>query len=86
MTTKAKANGVRLSELADLPAVLDVTGAARVVGISADAAYDNIARDQWPTPVLRIGKSIRVPTVPLLAALGISAADAAARLDGSDAA
>jgi hypothetical protein len=80
MTTNAKANGVRLSELADLPAALDVPQAARVARVSTDAAYALIAQDKWPTPVVRFGKSIRVPTVPLLAALGCSAEEAAEKL------
>jgi hypothetical protein len=82
MTTRAKTSGVRLRELVDLPAALDVPGAARIASMSPDAAYDVIARGEWPTPVLRFGKSIRVPTVPLLAALGLSAEDAAEKLDG----
>jgi len=87
MRTKAKANGARFADLADLPVVLDVPAAARVASLSTDAAYRIVAAGEWPSPVVRFGKSIRVPTAPLLAALGLSTEDAAARLaDGDDAA
>jgi hypothetical protein len=81
-TTKAKAATLRLSDVTDLPVVLDVQGAARLLGISPDAAYDLHARGEWPSPTIRAGKSIRIPTAPLLTALGISAEDAAEKLDG----
>ena len=77
-TTRAKASTLRLSEVADLPVVLDIQGAARVLGISPDAGYDLVARGEFPSPVVRAGKSIRIPTAPLLTALGLSAAAAAA--------
>ena len=49
-----------------LPPVLDVTSAARVLGMGKSTAYDLIKSGQWPTPILHLGKMIRIPTDPLL--------------------
>jgi predicted DNA-binding transcriptional regulator AlpA len=54
-----------------LPPVLDVPTAARLLGIGRTAAYQLVKQDRWPTPVIRIGRLIRVPTAPLLAILGM---------------
>ncbi len=59
------------TELAALPAVVDVSTAAQALGLGKTAAYELIRCGQWPTPVLRLGKSIRIPTAPLLALLGL---------------
>jgi predicted DNA-binding transcriptional regulator AlpA len=56
-------------ELASLPPLLDVPTAARVLNIGRSLAYDLIRRDQWPTPIIRVGKLIKIPTAPLLALL-----------------
>lgn len=53
-------------ELDALPPVLDVPTAAQVLDIGRSLAYDLIRRDEWPTPVVRVGKLIRIPTAPLL--------------------
>jgi predicted DNA-binding transcriptional regulator AlpA len=51
----------------ELPAMVDVVTAAAVLGIGRTAAYELIRTDAWPTPVLRLGKLIRIPTASLLA-------------------
>jgi predicted DNA-binding transcriptional regulator AlpA len=56
-------------ELAALPTVLDVPTAAKVLGIGRSLAYDLVRRDDWPTPVLHVGKLIKIPSAPLLALL-----------------
>jgi len=56
-------------ELANLPALLDVPTAAKVLGIGRSLAYDLVRRGEWPTTVLHIGKLIKIPTAPLLALL-----------------
>jgi hypothetical protein len=84
MSIKVKASALRLPDVPDLPVALDVPRAARLLGISTDAAYDVIARDAWPSPVVRVGRSIRIPTLPLLSQLGISLDDAANRLADDD--
>lgn len=54
------------TELDQLPALLDVPTAAGVLGIGRTLAYDLVKTDRWPTPVLRIGRLIRIPTAPLV--------------------
>lgn len=62
---------VRREELAALPAVIDVPTAADVLGVGKTAAYELIRCGEWPTPVFRLGKLIRIPTAPLLTLLGL---------------
>jgi hypothetical protein len=54
------------SQRAVLPAVLDVPQAARLLGIGRTLAYELVRTDQWPTPILRIGRLIRIPSRPLI--------------------
>lgn len=56
---------------ASLPPVLDVPTAGRLLGLGRSAAYDLILAGLWPTPVLRLGRRLRIPTAPLLALLGL---------------
>ena len=60
------------SELTALPAVVDVPTAAAALDLSRNAAYELIRTGEWPTPVFRLGKLIRIPTAPLLELLGIT--------------
>lgn len=60
-----------LDNLPELTPVLDVPTAARLLGISRSAAYELIHTGQWPTPVLHLGRLIRIPTVHLLALVGL---------------
>ena len=53
------------SELGQLPAMVDVPTAARVLGIGRSLAYDLVRSGAWPTPVVRMGKLIRIPTACL---------------------
>ncbi len=61
-----------IEELRALPAVVDVERAAQLLGIGRTAAYQLVRSGRWPTPVLRVGRQLRVPTAPLLALLGIT--------------
>lgn len=65
-TTHLDADQIRV-----LPAVIDVPTAASVLGIGRTAAYELIRCGTWPTPVVRLGKLIRVPTAPLLDLVGL---------------
>jgi len=56
----------------NLPPVVDVLTAAAILGIGRTAAYELIRIGQWPTPILRFGKLIRVPSAPLLELVGVS--------------
>lgn len=53
------------TELDQLPPLVDVPTAAAILGIGRTLAYDLVKNDRWPTPVLRIGKLIRIPTAGL---------------------
>lgn len=55
-----------------LPPTLGLEDAARMLGIGRSTAYLLAAQDALPVPVLRIGRSYRVPTAPLLALLGLT--------------
>jgi predicted DNA-binding transcriptional regulator AlpA len=59
-----------------LPAVLDLPEAARILGISRTAAYELVRTGSWPTPVLRLGHRIKIPTQPLLELIGLSTSSA----------
>lgn len=53
-----------------LPLVLDLPQAAAMLGLGRTAAYKLVAEQRWPTPVLRLGRLIKIPTQPLLELLG----------------
>lgn len=53
-------------ELQDLPALLDVPDAGRVLGIGRSLAYELVRDGRWPTAVLRVGKLIKIPSAPLV--------------------
>jgi len=52
--------------------VVDLKTAAHVLGIGRTAAYELVRAGQWPTPVLRLGRLIKVPTAPLLELVGVA--------------
>lgn len=65
-----------------LPPTVSVRTAARLFRVSRTAAYRAAKarldgdESQWPTPVIKVGRSVRIPTIALLDALGIDAEDA----------
>jgi predicted DNA-binding transcriptional regulator AlpA len=71
MTT---ASTLSLNDIQALPAVLDVPTAGRLLGLGRAAAYELVRRGDFPAPVLRLGRQLRVPTVPLLQLLGVGSA------------
>lgn len=58
-------------ELLALPPTVDVATAAAVLGIRRTCAYELIRAGAWPSPVLHLGRAVRVPTAPLLELVGI---------------
>lgn len=66
-------------DLDQLPALIDVPTAAAVLGIGRTLAYDLVRTDRWPTPVLHVGKLIRIPTAALRRLLDPDTAAAADR-------
>lgn len=59
-------------ELLALPAVTDLTTAARALDIGRTRAFELARRGEFPVPVLRVGVTYRVPTAPLLELLGLN--------------
>jgi hypothetical protein len=66
--TAAHGGRITIADIADLPTV-DVPVAGQVLGIGRDAAYAAAAAGQ--IPVLKLGRSLRVPVPRLLEMLGI---------------
>lgn len=54
-----------------LPPAVDVPTAAAVLGVSRATAYRLIASGEWPTPVLRLGRHIRISRAALMAVLDL---------------
>jgi hypothetical protein len=77
MTEQTPADRLTVADLANLPPVIDVPTAGRLLGISRTGAYQLAAVDDLPVPVIRVGHSLKVPTAPLLALLGITPQPAA---------
>jgi predicted DNA-binding transcriptional regulator AlpA len=67
--------GMTRSELLALPVVVDLTTAARALGLGRSTGYELARRGQFPCRVLRIGSSYRVPTADLMCVLGIPAGE-----------
>lgn len=63
--------GMTLAELPALPVTVDVSTAARALGLSRSTGYELARRDEFPCRVLHVGSSYRVPTAELLRVLGI---------------
>ena len=51
------------NEVRALPAVVDVVTAGEVLGIGRSVAYELVRTNRFPTPVLRIGKQIKIVSV-----------------------
>ena len=58
-------------EVRALPAVVDLPTAAEALGLGRSCAYELVRVGAWPTPVLRVGRLIRIPSAPLIALLGL---------------
>lgn len=56
----------------ELPVALTVSQAAGMLRISRSTAYQAIHEGRWPTRVVRVGRSIRVPKVDVLGLLGLA--------------
>jgi excisionase family DNA binding protein len=52
--------------LAPVPSMLDVPEAARMLGIGRTLAYELVRTGEWPTPVVRVGRLIKIPSGPLI--------------------
>lgn len=65
-TSSPKRPATRVDPAVPLPAVLDLVHAAALLGVGRTTAYKLVHDGQWPTPVLRLGRLIKIPTQPLL--------------------
>ena len=65
---------VTADEVRALPVVVDLSTAARALGLGRSAAYELVRTGGWPTPVLRLGRLIKVPSAPLVELLGLGPA------------
>lgn len=63
-----------LSELMAMPVTVDISTAARALGLGRSTAYELARRNEFPCRVLRVGSSYRVPTTELFRVLGIDIA------------
>lgn len=52
-----------------LPCMLSVVQAAEMLGIGRTLAYELVRTDRWPSPVVRAGRLILIPSTPLVALL-----------------
>ena len=66
---RADGGGVDLTKL---PPTVDIVTAARILGVGRTVAYELVREGTWPTPVIHVGRKIRVPTAPLVALLGVN--------------
>jgi hypothetical protein len=58
-----------------LPPTLDVVTAGAILGVGRTVAYRLVRQGRWPTHVVRVGRKVVIPTLPLLEFLGIQACD-----------
>ncbi len=68
---------LRLSDLPDLPAAVDLMTAARAIGLGRSTAYRLAKEGSFPCRIVRIGEQYRVPAADLLRLLGVDPPDAA---------
>lgn len=71
--------GMSLSELMAMPVTVDMSTAARALGLGRSTAYELARRNEFPCRVLRVGSSYRVPTAELFRILGIDIAQVTTR-------
>ncbi|GGV45151.1 hypothetical protein GCM10010182_81950 [Actinomadura cremea] len=63
--------GLTAAEIRSLPATIDLVTAGRIFGIGRTTAYRLAHAGEFPCRVLRIGRTYRVPTAAVQAALGL---------------
>lgn len=52
-----------------VPTALSVEQAAAMLGIGRTLAYELIRSGEWPTPILHLGRLIKIPSGPLMSLL-----------------
>jgi len=66
-------SGAASTRRSDPSAVFDLLEAARLLGVGRTLAYQLVRDGRWPTPVVRMGRLIKIPKKPLLDYLGADA-------------
>lgn len=61
-----------IDQLRTLPSVVDLTTAARALGIGRTKAYQLAQQSDFPCRIIRVGRAYHVPTADLLTLLGIT--------------
>lgn len=64
-----------LDELLALPVVVDLETAGRAFGVGRTLSYQLARREEFPCPVLRLGRSYRVRKADLMHELGVCPED-----------
>jgi excisionase family DNA binding protein len=64
--SKSDVTGPASDRYNTLPLVLDLLQAAALLGLGRTTAYRLVHDNEWPTPVFRLGRLIKIPTQPLL--------------------
>ena len=80
-----KMYSMSISELRQLPAIVDLVTAARALGLGRTKAYELARRGEFPCHLFRIGDTYRVPTAALLKLLEVPETDPAPLLPGEQA-
>jgi excisionase family DNA binding protein len=62
----APATRLTEAQLRALPPVVDVPTAAAALDVAASHVYELIRCGEFPLPVIRLGRTIRIPSGPLL--------------------
>jgi hypothetical protein len=70
--TDSGAGQMTLEELLALPPTVNVTTAARALGIGTHKAYNLIRNGSFPVQTLSLGSTVRVPTAALWCVLGVT--------------
>ncbi|MFH9227710.1 DNA-binding protein [Streptomyces lydicus] len=70
--TDSKVSVMTLEELLALPPTVNVTTAARALGIGVHKAYSLIKTGSFPVQTLSLGSTVRVPTAALWRLLGVT--------------
>ncbi len=62
---------MNLDDVASLPTVMDAGQTAAIFDCSVDHLYDLVRRGEAPVEPIRLGRSLRWPTLPVLRLLGV---------------
>lgn len=73
--TPRDSTAMTTAEVLDLPPSVDLETACRAFRISPATGYRLVRSNDFPCPVVRLGRAIRVPKTGLLRVLGLEAVD-----------